>query len=74
MDGADRATFVRPASSILVVESSTTPVAAFAAAPIASPATVFTVFAPRRAALAIERRVFVRISLTIIALHSHTNA
>jgi hypothetical protein len=70
IDGEDCSTFVLPLSRILAVESSTTPVAAFAAAPIASPATALTVLAPRRAALAIARAVFVRVILTIIALHS----
>jgi hypothetical protein len=72
MDGEDCSTFALPVSRILAVESSTTPVAAFAAAPSASPATAFTVLAPRRAALAIARAVFVRVILTIVALHCDT--
>jgi hypothetical protein len=70
MEGEDCSTFALPASRILAVESSTTPVAAFAAAPRASPATDFTVLALRRAAPAIARAVFVRVILTIAALHS----
>src|SRR5262245_58835184 len=62
--GAERRIFVRPASRALAVESSTTPVAAFAAAPMASPATVLTVFALRRAALEIARRAFLGIIRT----------
>lgn len=51
--GADCVSFAFPLASAAAVLSSTTSVAAFAAAPSASPATVFTPLAPRCAALAI---------------------
>jgi hypothetical protein len=63
--GVDRRIFERPASSAFAVESSTTPVAAVAAAPNAFPATDFTVLALRRAAFEIARRAFVGMILTI---------
>jgi hypothetical protein len=48
--GDDRESLARPAASAALVFSSTTSVAAFAAAPMASPATSFTFLAPRFAA------------------------
>src|SRR5262249_30260230 len=48
--GLDRASVARPAASAALVFSSTTSVAAFAAAPMASPAAAFTFLAPRFAA------------------------
>ncbi|MGB0058042.1 MAG: hypothetical protein WBQ20_15105, partial [Methyloceanibacter sp.] len=57
--GLDRVSFARPAASAALVFSSTTSVAAFAAAPIASPAAALTVAAPRLAARTIVCLVLV---------------
>jgi hypothetical protein len=57
--GADCLIFVRPASSAFAADSSTTAVAALAAAPNASPATDLMPFALRRAAPLTACRAFV---------------
>jgi hypothetical protein len=64
--GLDRVSFARPAASAALVFSSTTSVAAFAAAPIASPAAALTVAAPRLAARTIVCLVLVTTVLTIV--------
>jgi hypothetical protein len=64
--GVDRLIPARPTSSALAVDSSTTCVAAFAAAPRASPATDLTPFALRCAASAIASFAFAVIVLTIV--------
>jgi hypothetical protein len=63
--GLDRVSLARPAASAALVLSSTTSVAAFAAAPIASPAAALTVAAPRLAARTILCLVLVTV-LTIV--------
>jgi hypothetical protein len=63
--GLDRVSLARPAASAALVLSSTTSVAAFAAAPIASPAAALTVAAPRLAARTIVCLVLVTV-LTIV--------
>jgi hypothetical protein len=65
--GLDRVSFARPAARAALVFSSTTSVAAFAAAPIASPAAALTVAAPRLAARTIVCLVLVTV-LTIVFL------
>src|SRR5262249_47157825 len=63
--GVDRVSVARPAASAAPVFSSTTSVAAFAAAPMASPATAFMFLAPRFAAWTIVCLVFDVTVLTI---------
>jgi len=65
--GLDRVSFARPAARAALVFSSTTSVAAFAAAPIASPAAALTVAAPRLAARTIVCLVLATV-LTIVFL------
>jgi hypothetical protein len=63
--GLDRVSVARPAASAALVFFSTTSVAAFAAAPMASPARAFTFLAPRFAAWTIVCLVPVGTVLTI---------
>jgi hypothetical protein len=63
--GADRVNFDRPVASASAVFCSMTSVAAFAAAPIASPATVLTPLALHCAAFAIARLALVLIFVAI---------
>src|SRR4029079_1631055 len=64
--GVDCLTSERPASSALAAFSSTTPAAAWAAAPAASPATVLIFSALRCAAFTIALRAFAATVLTIV--------
>jgi hypothetical protein len=69
--GLDRVSVARPAASAALVFSSTTSVAAFAAAPMASPATAFTFLALRFAAWTIVCLVLVVTDLTIASCLLH---
>src|SRR5262245_45658964 len=64
--GLDRVSVARPTASAALVFSSTTSVAAFAAAPMASPATTFTFLAPCFAAWTIVCLVLFVTVLTIV--------